>query len=39
MPMKSIKKPAAGWAFEGVTTHAGAILHEVEPFELETSVA
>jgi addiction module HigA family antidote len=26
MPTKSIKKPAAGWAFEGVTTHPGAIL-------------
>jgi antitoxin HigA-1 len=28
MPMKSIQKPAAGWAFEGVTTHPGAILRE-----------
>ena len=28
MPTKSIKKPAGGWAFEGVTTHPGAVLRE-----------
>jgi addiction module HigA family antidote len=28
MAMKSIKRPAAGWAIEGVTTHPGAVLRE-----------
>jgi addiction module HigA family antidote len=28
MPTKTIKKPAAGWPIQGVTTHPGAILRE-----------
>ena len=28
MAMKLIKRPAAGWAIEGVTTHPGAVLRE-----------
>jgi addiction module HigA family antidote len=28
MAMRWIKRPAAGWAIEGVTTHPGAVLRE-----------
>jgi len=28
MANKTIKKPAGGWAFAGVTTHPGAVLRE-----------
>jgi addiction module HigA family antidote len=28
MAMKLIKRPAAGWAIQGVTTHPGAVLRE-----------
>ena len=28
MPIKLIKRPAAGWPIEGVTTHPGTILRE-----------